>query len=210
MADHRYKQILIADLIFDLKNPRHDPVEDGVEVIRELLRDHPTKLVRLAKDIAESGTNPADIPIVIPSTEQAGKYVVVEGNRRLVAIRLLAEPALAERAGYPALKRKFEEAVKSQSAGVAAASLQCAVFESRDKTPHWIELRHTGQNEGIGIVDWDASAVARFKRGQSWLGWQAVQLVKEKGRLRAEALHRLPITTVARLINDPTVRRPWA
>jgi hypothetical protein len=149
MADHRYKQILIADLIFDLKNPRHDPVEDGVEVIRELLRDHPTKLVRLAKDIAESGTNPADIPIVIPSTEQAGKYVVVEGNRRLAAIRLLAEPALAERAGYPALKRKFEEAVKSQSAGVAAASLQCAVFESRDKTPHWIELRHTGQNEGI-------------------------------------------------------------
>ena len=55
-------------------------------------------------------------------------------------------------------------------------------------------------------MDWDASAVARFKRGQSWLGWQAVQLVKEKGRLRAEALHRLPITTVARLINDPTVR----
>jgi hypothetical protein len=87
--------------------------------------------------------------------------------------------------------------------------LDCVVFDHREDAFHWIELRHTGENEGVGIVGWDAAAVARFKKGQSWLALQVVEFVRENAELDETTSHKiqhLPLTNLARLVNDPDVR----
>ncbi len=208
MARHLYQQISTADLLLDLQNPRHDILLDQTGVLRELLERQGDKMLRLAKDIVTEGTNPADLPIVIPEPSAPGKYIVVEGNRRVAVLRLLGDPSLAELAGRPSLRRRFEDLSRELGA-TRIEELQCVVFENREDANHWIELRHTGENEGIGIVGWDAAAVARFKKGQSWMALQVVEFVKEKGRFDPAAKHqieRLPLTNLARLVNDPDVR----
>ena len=40
----------------------------------------------------------------------------------------------------------------------------CVVFKDRDAAKHWIELEHTGRNEGAGVDPWDPIQ----KRSISW------------------------------------------
>ncbi len=78
----------------------------------------------------------------------------------------------------------------------------------RDAARRWIELRHTGQNGGRGIVDWNGVQTARF-RGDRTL--DLIEFVKLKGELSADEKAALasnfPITTLDRLISNPAVRQ---
>lgn len=208
MAKHAYKRVEISKLLLNLENPRHDVLPDQTEVLRTLLDRQGDKLLRLARDIVHEGTNPADLPIVVPEASGSDRYVVVEGNRRVAALRILNDPSLAALAGKTSLRRRFEELSK-ESAGSHVDALDCAVFEHREDANHWIELRHTGENDGVGIVGWDAEAVARFKKGQSWMALQVVKFVRENADLDGvtrQKIDRIPLTNLARLVNDPDVR----
>lgn len=208
MAKHHYKRISLSNLLLDLENPRHDVLSNQTEVLRTLLDHQGDKLVKLARDIVNEGTNPADLPIVVPHPEASDQYVVVEGNRRIAAIKMLCDPGLALAVNKPSIRRHFEELSKEYS-GKSVEELDCVVFDHREDAYHWIELRHTGENEGVGIVGWDAAAVARFKKGQSWMALQVVEFVKENAELDETDTHRiqhLPLTNLARLVNDPDVR----
>ena len=109
------------------------------------------------------GINPSDLTIVIPSKDNKGKFIILEGNRRLAAIQLLSDPTLASM-GYDTkhvnlLKMQGERYKKSP-----INKLLCVVFNQRDEAYHWIELRHTGENQGRGVVSWGAKEKARFNR----------------------------------------------
>lgn len=81
----------IKALFLDPKNPRHIPIENQKEIISYLIENE--KIKELAKDIAEKGmTNPLDLVGII--TED-NKKLVVEGNRRVCALKLLDKPSLA-------------------------------------------------------------------------------------------------------------------
>ncbi len=88
-------------------------------------------------------------------------------------------------------------------------SLQCVVFRNRDEAAHWIELRHTGANDGVGIVGWDPQQVARFKKTQYQTALMVVDHVRENvpvdDELRKQ-ISRIFLSTVARLVNDPDIR----
>jgi hypothetical protein len=78
----------------------------------------------------------------------------------------------------------------------------------RESARRWIELRHTGENGGRGIVDWTGVQTAKF-RGDRVL--QLLEFVKKKGGLAEAELKALninfPITTLDRLVSNPTVRQ---
>ena len=77
--------IAVASLLVDLKNWRLPQPQSGQrEAQREIARRQGDKLLKLAEDIAKYGPNLADLPIVMPS---GTRYIVLEGNRRLVALR---------------------------------------------------------------------------------------------------------------------------
>ncbi len=72
--------IPVADLLLDVSNPRHDPVETQEEQIAALVKDDQIK--SLATDIAMNGLSPIEKPIVMYD-EGSEKYIVLEGNRRV-------------------------------------------------------------------------------------------------------------------------------
>ena len=82
-----------SNLLVDAANPRlSQPNEGQREAMRALAKLMPRKIVALARDIVENGLNPADLPIVMAANDSEKRYVVLEGNRRLVALKALENP----------------------------------------------------------------------------------------------------------------------
>lgn len=83
----------LPDLLIDSENPRLPQPNVGQrDALRALAGHEPGKLVSLARDIVAYGTNPSELPIVMPLSDDLKRYVVLEGNRRLSALKALENP----------------------------------------------------------------------------------------------------------------------
>lgn len=153
----QYMNLRPSQVILDPENPRlPDGTSNDREAINRLLDDGADALVNLARDMAKTGqTNPAELPIAI----KAGtKYLIVEGNRRFAALKLLKDPALA----YDEEQEKaFRRAAKL---GTPPQTVHTLVTSSREEADRWIVLRHTGENNGVGIKRWSAGQTATHRR----------------------------------------------
>jgi hypothetical protein len=74
----------------------------------------------------------------------------------MAALKLLANPGIADEPRY---RDRFREIAKGMT---PIHEVMCAIVEDRKDAKYWQELRHTGQREGVGVVDWNAEAIARF------------------------------------------------
>ncbi|WP_162948328.1 hypothetical protein [Streptomyces europaeiscabiei] len=196
----------VASLTLDETNPRYATKTGGLEEsIAALLAKDDHKLLRLARDICQHGVNPSDLTIVLVD---GGQNVVLEGNRRVAALKLLHNPALAP---TEKLSKQFAAIGKS---GEFPRRLTCVMAESRIQAEHWIRLKHTGENGGVGVLRWSSGEISRFS-GRS--------TPTEKARLFIEAVNDwfpddlsllsdaqsvrdARITNLGRMIADPAVR----
>ncbi|HEX73640.1 MAG TPA: hypothetical protein G4N93_00600 [Dehalococcoidia bacterium] len=210
MDTYTIQEIEVDKLLLDVRNPRHNILEKQSETLAEIMLNQRGKLLKLAKDIVDFGINPSDLNIVIPTKIDSGKFVVLEGNRRLAAIQLLCDPNLAA-LGY---NTKNSNAFKLHSERYKKSPidrLRCVVFGQRDDANHWIELRHTGENEGRGVVGWGAKEKARFNEllGKHSSALQVLEFVRRNSNLSGEekaALKTPNLTSIQRLVGDPDVR----
>jgi hypothetical protein len=84
--------LTIEQLSLDNENPRINSASSQREALQKVIADEPEKLVRLAKSIVRRGLNPMDRLLVFrPKGTRA--YIVVEGNRRAAALKVLVNPA---------------------------------------------------------------------------------------------------------------------
>ena len=205
--------IALTNLLLDVINPRFVTEQDNQRVaIRNMASEQGEKLLNLADDIVNFGVDPSSLAIVIPHAQNAGRHIVVEGNRRVAALKLLHNPELLQGAWEPQAEHQLRNL--SDSFGKAPINdVQCVVLQDREAANHWILLRHRGEQQGRGIVAWDGTAAARYEErrggGRAQAALQAIDLVRQKGKLDQPVLDRLgdvPITTVQRLLNDPQVR----
>jgi len=113
--------ISIGRLLLDTQNPRHEPVRTQREAILSLIATERQKLVVLANDIIDHGISPIDLLLVIEKDEK--NYTVVEGNRRLAAMRMIANPDLAEGTVIESQMRRVA------ALGDAPKSVECAVVD---------------------------------------------------------------------------------
>lgn len=204
----RNARIRVEDLLLDGKNPRHDSVSGTREAVEALLADGAEKLVNLASDIAEHGVSPIDQFLVMPNEQ--GLFTVLEGNRRVAALKLMNNPALAS--GHPS-ETRFRQIAATAS---PPDELNCVVASSREEAKHWLELRHTGERDGRGVVPWSAAAQNRFSRrpgtqiDRAMLFADSVaQAYEENDELLSnlEVVRRKRATTLGRLVSDPYVRQ---
>ena len=108
-GEKRIEYELIEDLEFDPLNPRLPSSldkNDEVAVIRWMLRD--AAIIQLMESIGERGYFPGE-PLLVTKAIEDGKFSVVEGNRRLSAVKLLANPEQAPTRGK-SVRRASEEA----------------------------------------------------------------------------------------------------
>src|SRR5271156_6061738 len=157
------RQLKIADMLLDLENPRISKAGGQNDALQKILEDQDAKLVALADSIVENGgLNPMDRLLVIRSSDNVGKYVVIEGNRRLAAAKILQNPAVLTgiEVRLPIQKRLEDLAPRFDLASVEP--IDCYEVKDRAEGATWIHQRHTGENEGREIVDWNAVAPRRF------------------------------------------------
>lgn len=84
-----------ANLLIDEENPRISQPNAGQhKAMQALARHQGQKLLKLATDIVHYGLNPSELPIVMPFKDELERYVVLEGNRRLAALKALENPEL--------------------------------------------------------------------------------------------------------------------
>ena len=90
-----YANLRPSQVVLDPENPRlPDGTSSDREAINRLLDDGADALINLARYMSSTGqTNPAELPIAV---RQGPKYLIVEGNRRFAALKLLRDPKLAD------------------------------------------------------------------------------------------------------------------
>jgi len=196
-------QVAIENLKFDLQNPRFDSSSGQRDILQKIINNQEYKLAILAHDIINQGLNPIDRMILIQA-DGSKDFVVLEGNRRLAALQLLSNPVLLNSVSMkPTMKNKFQEYSKQYDKKVIEP-IDTALFDNREEANHWIELRHTGENNGAGIVDWDGIMTARF-RGNT-LSLQAIEFVRKHGKIDEKKLQKFNVTNLDRLLGDIYVR----
>lgn len=197
----------VEKLQFDLQNPRFAALSDQRDALHAFCDDaHARKTVALAESIADMGLNPSELLIVIRG-ERKGQYIALEGNRRLAAMKLLSLPA---RLPDSPLSKPFQSRVRKAAQIVDQDLLHrvpCRLLPSREEANVWISLKHTGENDGVGVVPWNGEEKARFRGGEA--GLQLLDYVREHAELTDEAkegLKRFPVTNLDRLLGDPDFR----
>ena len=90
-------RIPISNLLVDTNNPRLADIQSNqTETIRAIASQQKSKLLTLANDIIEYGMDPSTLPVVTPLEQDSEHYVVYEGNRRIVALKILENPDIVQ------------------------------------------------------------------------------------------------------------------
>jgi hypothetical protein len=197
-----------ADLLIDEQNPRISEPNAGQHKALQVLAEHlGTKLQTLAADIVSNGLDPSNMPIVMSVAGTPLRYVVLEGNRRLAALRALENPESLVGAVSSQVLKQIRALSRSYQDN-PVETIPCAVMNNREEARHWIELRHTGENAGAGIVPWGSDEAARFRArtGAPEIHSQALDFLQRRGDLSPDVRRNVPATSLKRLMETPDVR----
>lgn len=146
-----FKNINISNLQLDLYNPRLPKSKQGKDdrtVIEYLLLEAST--LELMESIGENDFFVGEMLLAIPETENEGKYIVIEGNRRLTAVKLLNNPELTS-------AKKIATKEISENAKYKPQELPCLIFKNRDEIQRFIGFVHI-----TGKKSWRMLEKARY------------------------------------------------
>lgn len=143
------KFINVVDLVFDPENPRLPESLAGAadsEIIEFFIRQ--CNLPELMMSIAEKGFFSGE-PILVVE-QLGGKFLAVEGNRRLAAVKLISSTDPAP------VQQKLIDQIR-EGANHRPATIPCLVFSARSDILLYLGYRHI-----TGIKEWDSLAKARY------------------------------------------------
>lgn len=146
------KRLSVASLHLDAKNPRLGRETLGRpprEIIQYLFQHD--KAMEVAESIATRGFFPNE-PLL--AVREAGQLVIVEGNRRLAALKALLEPRLLDGAGQRQVERLARRVIDTSS----ISSVPVTIAPTRRATDRQIAGRHVG----TPVLPWQAENRASF------------------------------------------------
>ncbi|MCR5522725.1 MAG: hypothetical protein K6F64_03685 [Clostridia bacterium] len=147
----KFENISIVNLKLDLSNPRLPKSKQGKDdktVIEFLLLEAAT--TELMESIAENDFFVGEMLLVIPDISDHGKFIVIEGNRRLTAVKLLNNPEIAT------VKKKDVKSI-AETAKYIPTTLPCLTFDNRDEIQKFIGFVHI-----TGKKSWRMLEKARY------------------------------------------------
>ncbi|WP_336288547.1 hypothetical protein [Bartonella sp. CB60] len=184
--------IFLDALKLDLENPRIGNVKTEEDVISFLFTEE--KTINLAQDIAENGFSKCEFFMVLPDGE---KYIVLEGNRRLAALKCLNNPNLAPKNFFKKLSIYKENYCKTES-------VICSVVSSREEARLSIIRKHGGEDDGKGAKKWGAVEKARFnEKNKNNFARLLIEHLSNKGILKDKNPKKYDISVVTRFIKKP-------
>jgi hypothetical protein len=199
--------IELENLLVDIQNPRYNPLRTQRESLIAIAVHKKSKLSNLADDMLDKGPNPSELLMVTPSEDDPKYFIVLEGNRRIAALKLLASDSLTDSLDIPVNLKKKLALLRAEAGQRIPRQIACVVLP-REEANYWIQLKHTGENEGVGAVMWDGPARHRFRGNSPAL--QAIDLVAKTKYINEETRNKLPgmsITNVERILGTPEARK---
>jgi hypothetical protein len=217
------RKLAVTSLLLDQQNPRL-PQSGGALGQRQIIDELVThdSVYELAKDIATQGFFPTEILLGVSDGDQV---VIIEGNRRLAALKLLINPELAPEAYLEKFRRLSEKITAT-----VIAKVSVSLAPSRQAATPILLSRHTAQQ----IQSWKRPMQARFYRQLLERGVTPDDLVQTYGVtagqiqdwIRADAVYRLacsldfpddvkakvqnnrefPLSTLERLVESQPIR----
>lgn len=201
--DFGIKNIAVENLFLDPDNPRlakpGSRVTD-IELLEELYRRYDLKDVLLS--LAQHGYFSEEPLIAVPKPDNnAGaptEYIVVEGNRRLAALKLLLSDNLRKQVGAKNIPTPASEAVIAKLRKVPVK-----IYQTRAEIIAYLGVRHI-----TGIKPWDSQAKAKYvyslvKEGHSIS--EVTKMVASRSDIVARGLLSLYVLNQANKIAD----KPW-
>jgi len=180
------KHAYVTSLQLDPQNPRIPPTPAELkqrELIAELIAHD--DVYELAKDIAEKGYWPLES--LIGLVEPDGKTYVLEGNRRLAALKILIQPDLAP--------DKHLKRFKNLAANIDTEKLKRVRVlhaPTREAAAPLIMQRHTQTQ----VEKWSVLMQARFLRGLIKEGVPLEEVTKQYGIAAGEIAKSLRLDTM--------------
>lgn len=150
MPDRKKLKINLDNLKFDAKNPRLPVRLQGITDENKVI-DYMVKygnIIELMLSIAETGYSDAEPLLVVKETD--GTYTVVEGNRRLAALKLLSKPELTK------VRTQSIKNVISDAKNIPT-EIPCILYTNREDVLDYLGYRHI-----TGVKDWGALEKARY------------------------------------------------
>lgn len=182
-----------GSLLLDSKNtriPSDRRSEDQRRLLQELLENEDVK--DLASSIANLGLFPNERLLVMAAGRH---FIVLEGNRRLAAIKLLLNPGLAPTDSLVAYFRKLSDKADLTALG----KVEVTVYPSRISAAPVISSLHIGESK----KRWSSLQQARFYRELVDEGLTPQEIAERdsgttlgqvRSFLRSEQLHRIALT----------------
>lgn len=210
---HKEITVSIIKLNMDKTNPRHPELNSQREIIDWMTSGNDKtgeKLYNLAKDILKYGINPAEKIVITKENDDDDDYIVLEGNRRVTAIKLLNNPDVAPNENW---KKKFKSIISDNY--IPIKELSCIYYPNSEDAVHFIELKHIGETNGAGTVRWDTEQKARHAKRLK-LKKSAQKALDLIDHIRTSDLYdqetkdstqnKFPLTTLERLLSDVEFR----
>ena len=160
-ARSRVRHIPVDDLLLDPQNPRLPPSAKTLSQEELLILIAKTYTVgELMDSFAINGYFEEEPLAGVPAPDAGAKLIIVEGNRRLAALKLLLDPELAERLVDPASGRKLGINIPPLPDS-RRAELQTVPVREYKEGRSGI-LAYLGYRHITGVKHWDSYAKARY------------------------------------------------
>lgn len=181
MIDMSQWEDLVADVVHDLRlDPRNvrldlpDKVPES-DIIQDLFANE--KALDLVESIARVGFLTHEVPIVV---ERSGEFVVVEGNRRVAALKAIQNPHLA-----PDFQTRISRLAQEFPDRAAICRITVKRAPSQDDADQLVAALHTGNQRR----PWSPSRQAAFFQAQL-----------DAGKTPEELIQRYPTVDVRKFI----------
>lgn len=157
------RKISVRDIVNYYGNPRHAIASNEKDTLRKLFGAVGNQyMLNLAEDIKKYGLL-GNQQIVVVNSQEIGKYVVYEGNRRVAAVKMLMDPA-----EFDFLNNSDLEKAKKLSSQIKEpiGDIMCYVTDETEAF-FIMERLHSGEDKGRGLKAWNAKEKEIFKVRQS-------------------------------------------
>lgn len=141
-------------LLFDTKNPRmaqYDKTSDENKILNDLWDNMAVN--EIVMSILANGFFQNEPMYAIKSPFQEDKYIVIEGNRRLAAVRAILSPELIKSKGMQKYTKNITKELKDR----INEGLPVVVLQSREESWRLIGFKHVN-----GAAKWDSFAKATY------------------------------------------------
>ena len=160
MTEHL--ELSIDELLLDRENPRLGTTGSQSDALAGIIMLNPEYFRNLMASIRDDGLDPGDSLYVVRSEDNSRDFIVLEGNRRLSALKVLNNPDLL--AGTN-LANSMTKPLVREATGfdrTTVEPIRCVRFDDREDANDWIRRRHTGVAGGEGRIRWKPLDIQRF------------------------------------------------